>query len=905
MMAQRERWYFTKDELENSPSRRFGIDAEKELSYRQQAANLIQDMGQKLKVNQLVINTAIVYMHRFYTQHSFTRFHRNSIASCALFLAAKVEEQHRKLEHVIKVAQICLYRENLDPRSEQFQALAAELVHHENLMLRTLGFDLSVQHPHTYVVNCFDLVRANKDLAQASYIMATNSLHLTTMCLQYKPTVVACICVYFVCKWASFELSRSIEGRDWWSYVDPNVTQEMLEELTGEFLSILKKCPSRLKKILSSSRLNPIIPNSPSMKPTEHKRSNENQQHNSISGNRPQQYHPHHHQNSSISSAQKMSPKDPKFSSHANNVRSSKPSIPLSGNYGQSNTTGVDHHQSHHHHHHHHHSHHQHNSEQPIHHHGTKQSQSIVTSKQQQQHSFANSSSKSTAAAKNPALLESSSSLTLEKMKKESLQNDNNNNNNNHHHINSNVPNLKSNLSVISSSSNINNNNNNNNNRLSGSNNLNNNNNNNEVINHSNNNSFNNDPIFQIDSMFSPGSEYSDYSQTKKDSFADFKMEFSDNEDSTNAFNYSLPGLGSSLMMMNDSNEDSKSNISNSLEFSNTINHKSSNNNNISHPTTAMGSNTDLKSSSSLPMFNELASNTNTNHHHNPTPSLSQSSSMSNFLPNKDNESEQLEEKSMPQSTNKSMLNMASKIPIVPTTNQVNTLDSILGSLTSNSNNNNMSNIDSKLLPSQPSIGSNQPSSTAALPQATAAFNQLINDTYHSSQPPLSSTSGINSLLMDDELSKQSSSSFTQKHHHKEKHKHHKDKHKHKEKHHKHKHKKDRHDGHHHHHHQRTSDTSSSSFALIPDDDGDGGRPKPIKLKIRTNVLSSTETDQRPSTIMEQSPTSVAAVPAATAAAAAAAAPLKLKINLKQKNISSSDQQQQQQQQQSNKKRKH
>lgn len=65
-----------------------------------------------------------------------------------------------------------------------------------------------------------------------------------------------------------WQLSRSIEGRDWWSYVDPNVTQEMLEELTGEFLSILKKCPSRLKKILSSSRLNPIIPNSPSMKPT-------------------------------------------------------------------------------------------------------------------------------------------------------------------------------------------------------------------------------------------------------------------------------------------------------------------------------------------------------------------------------------------------------------------------------------------------------------------------------------------------------------------------------------------------------------------------------------------------------------------------------------------------------------
>lgn len=49
-MARQERWYFTKEELESSPSRRCGIDSEKELFYRQQAANLIQDMGQKLKV---------------------------------------------------------------------------------------------------------------------------------------------------------------------------------------------------------------------------------------------------------------------------------------------------------------------------------------------------------------------------------------------------------------------------------------------------------------------------------------------------------------------------------------------------------------------------------------------------------------------------------------------------------------------------------------------------------------------------------------------------------------------------------------------------------------------------------------------------------------------------------------
>ena len=44
------RWYFTKEEMNNSPSRAHGVDPAKELSYRQQAANLIQDMGHRIGV---------------------------------------------------------------------------------------------------------------------------------------------------------------------------------------------------------------------------------------------------------------------------------------------------------------------------------------------------------------------------------------------------------------------------------------------------------------------------------------------------------------------------------------------------------------------------------------------------------------------------------------------------------------------------------------------------------------------------------------------------------------------------------------------------------------------------------------------------------------------------------------
>ncbi|KAM9820631.1 cyclin-T1-like [Neosynchiropus ocellatus] len=245
------KWLFTREQLENTPSRRCGIEADKELSYRQQAANLIQDIGQRLNVSQLIINTAIVYMHRFYMIHPIIKFHKNVISQTSLFLASKVEEQPRKLEHVIKIAYACLNPQEpaLDTKSTAFQQLSQEVVAVESIILQTLGFEITIDHPHTDVVRCSQLVRASKDLAQTSYFMATNSLHLTTFCLQYRPTVVACVCIHLACKWSNWEIPVSTNGKHWWEYVDHTVTLQLLDELTHEFLQILEKTPSRLKRI--------------------------------------------------------------------------------------------------------------------------------------------------------------------------------------------------------------------------------------------------------------------------------------------------------------------------------------------------------------------------------------------------------------------------------------------------------------------------------------------------------------------------------------------------------------------------------------------------------------------------------------------------------------------------------
>ncbi|CAN7994001.1 unnamed protein product [Ixodes pacificus] len=120
------------------------------------------------------------------------------------------------------------------------------------MMLQTLGFDIGIEHPHTHVVNFCQLVRASKDLAQTSYFMATNSLHLTMMCLLYKPRVVACLCIHLACKWSNWEIPKSSEDKDWFWYVEQSCTAELLEELTSDFLAILDKCPIRLKRKIMS-----------------------------------------------------------------------------------------------------------------------------------------------------------------------------------------------------------------------------------------------------------------------------------------------------------------------------------------------------------------------------------------------------------------------------------------------------------------------------------------------------------------------------------------------------------------------------------------------------------------------------------------------------------------------------
>lgn len=243
---------------------------QEELVHRQTAACLIRKIGLKLKEyhkrpSGLSLDTAMVYMHRFYMFHSFQKYPAHTIAPCALFLAAKAEETPIKLEYVIKTTHIIRLSSNEGGLTsnapsltdKQYEELQRELITNENLLLQTLGFDLIVAHPHTSVITCGDLVGVSKTVTKLAYELATNSLHFTTMCLRYKPTTVACICLHMAFKSFSLSIERSKEGKEWWNYLDPNLRRETIDEITKEFIAIVERCKKAFNKWISVKNQQP------------------------------------------------------------------------------------------------------------------------------------------------------------------------------------------------------------------------------------------------------------------------------------------------------------------------------------------------------------------------------------------------------------------------------------------------------------------------------------------------------------------------------------------------------------------------------------------------------------------------------------------------------------------------
>ncbi|CAL0334508.1 unnamed protein product [Lupinus luteus] len=237
-------WYMSRKEIvENSPSRKDGIDWKKETFYRKSYCTFLQELGIKLKVPQITIATAIIFCHRFFLQHSHAKNDRRTIATVCMFLAGKVEETPRPLKDVILISYEIIHKK--DPAAAQqikqkevFDQQKELILLGERIVLNTLDFSFNIRHPYKPLVEAIKKFNVAKNaLAQVAWNFVNDGLR-TSLFLQFKPHHIAAGAIFLAAKFLKVKLPS--EGdKVWWQ--DFDVTPRQLEEVSNQMLELYEQ----------------------------------------------------------------------------------------------------------------------------------------------------------------------------------------------------------------------------------------------------------------------------------------------------------------------------------------------------------------------------------------------------------------------------------------------------------------------------------------------------------------------------------------------------------------------------------------------------------------------------------------------------------------------------------------
>jgi len=117
-------------------------------------SRFIFECAHKLEAEPLTIATALVLFHRFFQTAEEKNYDIYLIGASCLYLAGKVEVQNLKIRDIINVARASIHRTtNPLDLGEAYFAFRDAIVQAELLMMRTLSFQVTIDHPHKYLVH--------------------------------------------------------------------------------------------------------------------------------------------------------------------------------------------------------------------------------------------------------------------------------------------------------------------------------------------------------------------------------------------------------------------------------------------------------------------------------------------------------------------------------------------------------------------------------------------------------------------------------------------------------------------------------------------------------------------------------------------------------------------------------
>ncbi|RXG57612.1 Cyclin-C [Armadillidium vulgare] len=156
-------------------------------------SNLIQQLGETLKLRQQVIATATVFMKRFYARNSLKCIDPLLLAPTSVFLASKVEEFGViSNSRLISTCQTVIKNKFGYAYSQEFPFRMNHVLECEFYLLESMDCCLIVYQPYRPLVQYMQDLGAESEVLQLGWKIVNDSLR-TDACLLFAPYEIALV----------------------------------------------------------------------------------------------------------------------------------------------------------------------------------------------------------------------------------------------------------------------------------------------------------------------------------------------------------------------------------------------------------------------------------------------------------------------------------------------------------------------------------------------------------------------------------------------------------------------------------------------------------------------------------------------------------------------------------------
>ncbi|KAI8142415.1 cyclin-like protein [Fennellomyces sp. T-0311] len=230
-----DQWLFSKDDLKYTPTVTEGFTVQQEQQDRTKGCLYLLAIATKLNLSQLAVATACTFFHRFYMRRSMMRYHVYDIAATSLFVATKVEESTRRIKDFVNVCAQKAQKNDkliLTEDSKDFIKWKDTMLCNEATLLETLCFDISIEHPHTHLLEMGKRFDVPAVCIKQAWMILYQALGLP-LCLLYRPNLIAAAALLLAC----YLLGEDPPGTSSWESVgvDPGQANELAIEILEFF----------------------------------------------------------------------------------------------------------------------------------------------------------------------------------------------------------------------------------------------------------------------------------------------------------------------------------------------------------------------------------------------------------------------------------------------------------------------------------------------------------------------------------------------------------------------------------------------------------------------------------------------------------------------------------------------